>query len=71
MSEILKEKLIWALMDLKCQRFVSFGHFLLKHSFKVPNFLYNGRMQQGTSYEYGGVFGENLNLGLIRGLDRG
>ena len=34
------------------------------------NFLHEGRRQFGTSSEFGGILGKNLNLGLIRGLNR-
>ena len=46
------------------------GHFHRNRSLKVSNFLHDVRRQQGTSSEYGGIFGKNLNPGLIRGLSR-
>ena len=32
--------------------------------------VHGGRRQHGASFEGGDIFGENLNLGLIRGLRR-
>ena len=29
-------------------------------------FLYDGRGKYGASFEYGSIFGKNLNAGLIR-----
>ena len=47
-----------------------FRHFLKNWPLKVSNFLHDGRRQEGTAFEYGAIFGKNLNLGLIRGLSR-
>ena len=47
-----------------------FGHFLGNQSLKVSYFLHDGRRQYRTSFEYGAIFGKNLNLGLIRELNR-
>ena len=50
------------------------GHFLGNGSLKVSNFLHDARrkyrtLSDSTSSEYGGIFGKNLNPGLIRGLN--
>ena len=47
-----------------------FGHFLQNWPLKVSNFLHDGRKQWGALYEYGVIFGKNLNPGSIRGLSR-
>ena len=43
-----------------------FADFLQKLSLKITNFLHDGRRQSSASFEYGAIFGENLNPGLIR-----
>ena len=47
-----------------------FADFLQKLSLKITNFLHDGRRQSSASFEYGAIFGENLNPGLIRGSRR-
>ena len=47
-----------------------FRHFLGNRSFKVFDLLHDGRRQKGASFECGVIFGKNINLGLIRGLNR-
>ena len=47
-----------------------FGYFLGNRSLKVSNFLHDGRGQYGASFEYGAIFGKNLNPGSITGLSR-
>ena len=46
------------------------GHFLWNQSLKVSNFVHDGGEQMGASFEWGAIFGKNLNLGLIKGLSR-
>ena len=41
-----------------------------QRALKVSDFLHDARRQKGASFEYGDIFGENLNPGLIRGLSR-
>ena len=60
---ILKKILIWELS-------VKFWTMSGKPVNRNFQFLYDGRGQQGQSFEYGAIFEKNLNRGLIRGLNR-
>ena len=50
-------------------KFWVFGHFLGNQSLKVSNFLHDGRRQQGTPPEYGGILWKNPDPRLIWGLE--
>ena len=68
MARILKKNLNLVIKGDKVSKNWDFEHFVGNWPLKCSNCLHDDRRQWSVSSECGPIFGENLDLGLIRVL---